>query len=68
MVESDSLNTINYLSRCMDPSWMIASLIKDYRNIINELTDFKILHIYREGNKAIDLLANLVVGYVATNW
>ncbi|XP_057836896.1 uncharacterized protein LOC131047085 [Cryptomeria japonica] len=67
-LESVSINTVNCLSGRTDPSWIIASLIKDCRNIINELADFKILHIYREGNKVVDLLANLVVGYVATNW
>lgn len=66
-LELDPLNTVNYLSSCMDPSWTIASLIKDCQNIINDLIDFKILYIYWEGNKAVDLLANLVMGYMETN-
>ncbi|XP_059069152.1 uncharacterized protein LOC131859432 [Cryptomeria japonica] len=67
-LESDSLNTVNYLSGCTDPSWTIANLIKDCRDIINDLADFKILHVYREGNKVADLLVNLVVGYVVAKW
>ncbi|XP_059067567.1 uncharacterized protein LOC131858360 [Cryptomeria japonica] len=65
-LEYDSLNTINCLSGNTDPSWTEANLIKDYQDIINELADFKISHVYQEGNKVVDLLANLAMGYEAT--
>ncbi|XP_057840465.1 uncharacterized protein LOC131050280 [Cryptomeria japonica] len=67
-LESDSLNIVNCLSGRMDPSWMTANLIKDCQDIINELVDFKISHLYQEGNKVADLLPNLAVGYAVTKW
>ncbi|XP_057832951.1 uncharacterized protein LOC131043737 [Cryptomeria japonica] len=67
-LECALLNTINCLNGCTDPRWTIATLIKDCRDIINELKKFKILHVFREGNKATDLQANMVVGYVAAKW
>lgn len=34
-LESDSLNTINCLNGCMDPSWTMVILIKDCRVLLS---------------------------------
>lgn len=67
-LESDSLNIINCVSKHTEPSWTIKHLIQECHIMVSKLDDFKIFHVYQEGNMPSDHLANIGVDYVDIRW
>lgn len=67
-LESDLFNIVKCIKGCMVPSYTISNLIKDFLEMIADLEDFKISHVFREGNKPVDRLANLVLGNMVVKW
>lgn len=61
IIEGDSLNIINMFSGAFLPSQNLQSTINDAKNLLREILIHEIKHIYKEGNKVIDILANLAI-------
>ncbi|XP_057835840.2 uncharacterized protein LOC131046184 [Cryptomeria japonica] len=57
IIEVDSKLIIEATKGISGISWMINNVIKDIRSMIVWLEEFKIQHIYREGNVMVDSLA-----------
>lgn len=64
-IEGDNLLVINAIKGLWQPPWQIVHIIEDIRILLNSFSAHTIRHVYREGNKAADLIAN--VGHLVQN-
>ncbi|KAF6158173.1 hypothetical protein GIB67_014967 [Kingdonia uniflora] len=59
---SDSLLAIMYINKVVEPPWEAKWILKDIWRLIGLFEQFRIIHIFRETNKAADLLAGIYPG------
>ena len=59
MIEGDSQIIINALRKRETPNWVLNSKLEDIVNSLSAFEEVIFLHIFREGNKEADKLANL---------
>lgn len=57
-IEGDSTIIVNAVRKGSTPNWFLNSYIHRVMDILRDFNHFKINHIYREGNKCVDSLAN----------
>ncbi|GLJ10713.1 hypothetical protein SUGI_0133620 [Cryptomeria japonica] len=50
------------------PNWKLRNLLKIVKEILLDMGDFTITHIYCEANKRADLVANVGVGQDTSAW
>ncbi|XP_059066430.1 uncharacterized protein LOC131857740 [Cryptomeria japonica] len=56
-LEGDSLNVVNAIRKNETPCWILNQWLRPIKSLLNDLEDFHISHIYREGNVIADGLA-----------
>ena len=59
IIEGDSQIIINALRKGNTPNWVLNSKLESITNSLSTFEDIRFAHIFREGNKEADLLANL---------
>ena len=59
IIEGDSQIIINALRKGHTPNWMLNSKLEVITNSLLTFDNLRFAHIYREGNKEADSLANL---------
>ncbi|GLJ42729.1 hypothetical protein SUGI_0885920 [Cryptomeria japonica] len=57
-IEGDSQVVINWVMRSNFCSWKLNNWLPSIENKVRCIPEFQIAHIYREGNRASDWLAN----------
>ncbi|GLJ49414.1 hypothetical protein SUGI_1046130 [Cryptomeria japonica] len=57
-VEGDSQIIINAVIKQSSPNWKLQQYMEDIRQNLNRIHQYKITHVYREANRAADMLAN----------
>ena len=58
VIEGDSQIIVNAIRKRSTPNWVLNSHLVEILSIIDKLEDYRICHIYREGNHLADQLAN----------
>ena len=58
IIEGDSQIILNALRKRKTPNWVLNSKLEEVFKLLDLLEQTKIQHIFREGNKKADLLAN----------
>lgn len=61
-LQTDSMMLNNVIEGIWKLPWMIAEYVKEIRRIMDSCND-RISHIFREGNKLADHLANYALDY-----
>ena len=59
MIEGDSQIIINALRKGVTPNWVLNSKLENIIKSLSVFEDIRFIHIFREGNKEADKLANL---------
>lgn len=57
--EMDSENLMRFLTSENEAPWYISNLITEIKQRLAQIQQYTIHHIYREGNQAVDGLANI---------
>ena len=57
-IEGDSQIIVNAIRKRSTPNWVLESQLGVVLSLIDKLEDYRISHIYREGNQLADQLAN----------
>lgn len=58
-IEGDSAIIVNALRKGSMPNWRLNTLLSKALDLCRDFDRFIVNHIYREGNKRVDELANL---------
>ena len=58
VIEGDSQIVLNAIRNKSTPNWVLNSKLEEVIHLLDRFEDIRICHIYREGNKKADLLAN----------
>lgn len=66
--ESDSLNIVNCLWGLQTPTWTIKTLFDDTLGMLISMDNFTTTHVFQEGNKVVDDLANIGVKINIIKW
>ncbi|XP_059066444.1 uncharacterized protein LOC131857752 [Cryptomeria japonica] len=56
-LEGDSLNVVNAIRHCSTPSWQLNQWLQPILKLLMKFEEFRISHIYREGNEEADRLS-----------
>lgn len=56
-IESDSLSLVNILNGNMNTPGHIWYIVKEIKKLLTALHDFRLSHIFREGNQPADIVA-----------
>ncbi|XP_059073731.1 uncharacterized protein LOC131874396 [Cryptomeria japonica] len=71
-IEGESQIVINAVIKQKTPNWKLHQYLDDIKQNLNRIQQYKITHVYREANRAMDQLANegIIVGkgVEVTNW
>lgn len=59
IVEGDNLLVINAVQKLWKSPWKIDHIIKDVQALLHHFSEITFRHIYREGNRAADWIANM---------
>ena len=54
VIEGDSQIILNMIRKRSTPNWVINSRLEFFLNLIDRFEDYRICHIYREGNSIAD--------------
>ena len=58
IIEGDSQIVLNAIRKCSTPNWVLNSQLEEVLVVLDRLEEYRICHIYREGNLIADNLAN----------
>ena len=58
IIKGDSQIVLNSIRKCSTPNWVLNSQLEEVLVLIDKLEDYKICHIYREGNQIADQLVS----------
>ena len=58
IIEGDSQIILNAIRKCSTPNWTLRSRLDEVLTLLDGFEDNLIQHIYREGNRKVDHLAN----------
>ena len=58
MIEGDSQIIINTLRKGVTPNWILNSQLETIIKSLSKFEEVIFLHIYKEGNKEVEKLAN----------
>ena len=59
IVEGDSQIILNAIRKKKTPNWVLNSKLQNVLMLLDKFEDIQISHIFREGNKKADVLANM---------
>ena len=59
IIEGDSQIILNAIRKRSTPNWVLNSLLEEVLALLDKMAEYRICHIYREGNQKADYLANL---------
>lgn len=62
VIEGDSQVIINRIANSLLQNWKLASWIPKINSHLQRLTNFKVQHIFKEGNQVANKLVNLGIG------
>lgn len=60
-LEGDSLNVVNAIRKNETPSWILNQWLHPIKSLLDGLDDFRISHVYREGNVIANNLAKAMM-------
>ncbi|XP_048489805.1 uncharacterized protein LOC125491759 [Beta vulgaris subsp. vulgaris] len=59
IIEGDNLLVINAFNNICSTQWKIANIIADCKLMLTHFASYQIRHVFREANRAADLIANV---------
>ena len=61
IIEGDSQIILNAIRKRSTPNWVLNTMLEEVLALLDKLAEYRICHIFREGNQKADKLANLGV-------
>ncbi|GLJ45844.1 hypothetical protein SUGI_0965060 [Cryptomeria japonica] len=62
ILEGDSKLIIDWLNNAISPLWEVRGMVNKCKSILSSFDGIKIQHVYKEGNRMVDLISNQSLG------